>query len=77
MRYIIILSLFLTACTTTSPVVVPYSKPTLAPQPRYPIQDLKPGDTPDTVIKGYVATVLGLQDYINHNCKPYFNSGGI
>lgn len=58
----------LAGCTTTKPVEVPVPvacvQPKLPPEPNYPYQGLKKGDSPATVIKAYVATVAGQHDYI-------------
>ncbi len=67
MRIIIIfLSLLLTACTTTKTIEVPAScpKPNIPAEPHYPVKDLKQGDTPDIVVKSYVATVYLQHEYI-------------
>ena len=70
-KSIIVLMLFLTACTTTQPktisVVVPVAcaKPVVPDKPTYPIYSLKKGDRPATIAKAYVATVQLQNNYIN------------
>lgn len=67
---IILSALLLVACATKPPEIVkvpvmvkcPIAIP---PEPHYPIADLKRGDTPDTVVKSYVATVKLQQIHIN------------
>jgi hypothetical protein len=65
-------SLLLAGCTTTKPIEVtaPCPKPNIPAEPRYPVQDLKQGDQPDKVMKAYVATVQGQQDYIHKQILP-------
>jgi hypothetical protein len=60
--------LLLTACSTHMPVGCP--KPNIPPEPHYPVQDLRPGDSRDKVAKAYVATVRGQHDYIHGQLLP-------
>ncbi len=64
---IILLASCLGGCTTTQPlqVTAPCPKPNLPPEPHYPVQGLKQGDSPATVAKAYVVTVQLQHDYIN------------
>jgi hypothetical protein len=64
----VLLVLLLTACSAHMPVGCP--KPNIPPEPRYPVQDLRPGDKRDKVAKAYVATVRGQHDYIHGQLLP-------
>jgi hypothetical protein len=67
MRIIIIaLAVCLSGCASTQPlqVTAPCPKVVIPIEPHYPIQDLKPGSSPPTVAKAYVATVQMQHDYI-------------
>jgi hypothetical protein len=63
---IVVLASLLGGCTATQPVHVtaPCPKVNIPPEPHYPLQDLKQGDSRAKVAKAYVATVKGQQDYI-------------
>lgn len=62
----ILIIFLLTGCATKQPLVVTAScpKPNIPAESHYPVQDLKQDDKPDQVMKAYVATVQGQQDYI-------------
>lgn len=70
MFFVIVNTLFLTACATCPapkevkiPVPVASPNPQIPPKPLLPIAKLKPNSSPDTVIKAYAASVELLQGY--------------
>lgn len=58
--------LILSGCTAAQPVIVDCPKPSIPPAPQYPAASLKPGDSPATVAKAYVASLgMCLDDNAN------------
>jgi hypothetical protein len=75
---LILIAVCLGGCASRT-VYVPQACPkvTIAPEHRYPVQDLHAGDRPATVMKAYVATVQGQRDYIGYlkqKFKPYIEN---
>lgn len=69
---IILLGACLGGCTTTKTVYVPtpYPKVTIPPEPRYPLQDVKPGEPADKAHKAAWATIVMQHDYIHGQLLP-------
>lgn len=68
-----ILLIILTACTTPgAPVIIRCPKIEMPKEPHYPKQDLKKGDSAETVVKAYVATLQAKDHYIYTQLRPYF-----
>jgi hypothetical protein len=72
---ILLIPLILTGCTTQPlQVTAPCPKPNLPAEPRYPVVDLKQGDSHATVAKAYVASLglcLDTDAAIRHICGGY------